>query len=170
LSEQEGDFDPDTRFALAWFRQHGFDSGEFGDADNLARARNASLEHLERAGILTLRGTRGKVTLLAPENLDEEWDPASDTSISAWEVVMHLGRTLTDRGVIAASAILTRVPESIDRDLCKELAFLLFALAEDAKRTKVAVEFNALGTAWNDIVAGVGPSAEQGTFDYSGEG
>ena len=108
------------------------------------------------------------MTLLAPANLDESWDPAVDTSISEWEVVMHLSRTLTEQGVVAASALLTRVPESIDRNLCKELAFLLFALAEDAKRTKVAVEFNALGTAWNDIVAGMGPSAEQGTFDYTG--
>lgn len=169
LSEQEGDFDPDTRFALAWFRQHGFDAGEFGDADNLARARNASLEHLDRAGILSLRGTRGKVSLLAPWTLDGDWDPVSDVSVSAWEVVMHLARSLTDRGVVAASALLTRVPQGVDRDLCKELAFLLFTIAEDTKRTKVAVEFNALGTAWNDIVAGVGPSAEQGTLDYSGE-
>jgi len=169
LSEQEGDFDPDTRFALAWFRQHGFDAGEFGDADNLARARNASLEHLDRASILSLRGTRGKVTLLAPASLDEDWNPTSDASISVWEVVMHLAQTLTDQGVVAASALLTRVPESVDRDLCKELAFLLFAIAEDTKRTKVAVEFNALGTAWNDIVAGVGPSAEQGTFNYTGK-
>lgn len=169
LSEQEGDFDSDTRFALAWFRQHGFEAGDFGDADNLARARNASLEHLERAGILSLRGTRGKVTLLAPSTLDPGWDPATDTSISAWEVVMHLSRTLADGGVVAASALLSRAPESIDRDLCKELAFLLFALAEDAKRTKVAIEFNALGTAWNDIAASVGASAEQGTFDYTGD-
>jgi len=169
LFEQEGDFDPDTRFALAWFRQHGFEPGEFGDADNLARARGASLEHLERAGILNLRGTRGKVTLLAPSDLEFNWDPAADTSMSTWEVVLHLARTLTAHGVMGASALLTRVPESIDRDLGKELAFLLFTLAEDAKRTKVAVEFNALGTAWNDIVAGVGPSAEQGTLNYLGD-
>jgi len=169
LSEQEGDFDPDTRFALAWFRQHGFEPGEFGDADNLARARNASLQHLERAGILNLRGTRGKVTLLAPSDLDTSWNPATDTSLSTWEVVLHLARTLTAHGVTGASALLTRVPESIDRDLGKELAFLLFTLAEDAKHTQVAVEFNALGTAWNDIVAGVGPSAEQDTLDYLGD-
>jgi len=169
LSEQEGDFDPDTRFALAWFRQHGFEPGEFGDADNLARARNASLQHLERAGILNLRGTRGKVSLLAPSDLDTRWDPAADTSLSTWEVVLHLARTLTAHGVTGASALLTRVPESVDRDLGKELAFLLFTLAEDAKRTKVAVEFNALGTAWNDIVAGVGSMPEQGTPDYLGD-
>lgn len=156
LVEQEGDFDPDTRFAIAWFRQHGFDAGTFGDADNMARARNASLEHLERSGILTSRA--GKVALLSPTALGEayagsEYDPATDPHISTWEVVMHLSRALTEKGVPAAAALLSRVPESIDRDLCKELAFLLFTIAEDAKRTQVAIEFNSLGTAWNDIVA-----------------
>ncbi|MGW5300921.1 DUF1156 domain-containing protein [Rhodococcus aetherivorans] len=156
LVEQEGDFDPDTRFAIAWFRQHGFDAGTFGDADNMARARNASLEHLERSGILTSRA--GKVALLSPIELgkiyaDKEYDPATDPHISAWEVVIHLSRALTSYGVPVAAALLSRVPESIDRDLCKELAFLLFTIAEDIKRTQVAVEFNSLGTAWNDIVA-----------------
>jgi putative DNA methylase len=169
LSEQEGDFDPDTRFAVAWFRQHGFDAGEFGDADNLARARNASLEHLERAGILNLRGTRGKVSLLSTSDLDPNWNPVTDTSLCTWEVVLHLAARLTAKGVSGASALFTQVPDSIDRDLAKELAFLLFAIAEGAKRTKVAVELNALGTAWNDIVAGVGERAEQTTFDYSEE-
>lgn len=156
LAEQEGDFDSDTRFAIAWFRQHGFDAGTFGDADNMARARNASLEHLERSGILTSRA--GKVALLSPEALrtlysDTGYDPATDPHISTWEVVMHLSRALTEKGVPAAATLLSRVPESIDRDLCKELAFLLFTIAEDAKRTQVAIEFNFLGTAWNDIVA-----------------
>ncbi|MDO1486802.1 Protein of uncharacterised function (DUF1156) [Rhodococcus rhodochrous] len=156
LVEQEGDFDPDSRFAIAWFRQHGFDAGMFGDADNMARARNASLEHLERSGILISRA--GKVALLSPTALgeayaDREYDPATDLHISTWEVVMHLSRALTEKGVPAAAALLSRVPESIDRDLCKELAFLLFTIAEDSKRTQVAIEFNSLGTAWNDIVA-----------------
>ncbi|WP_197719820.1 MULTISPECIES: DUF1156 domain-containing protein [Pseudonocardia] len=167
LSEQEGDFDSDTRFALAWFRQHGFEAGDFGDADNLARARNASLEHLERSGILSLRGTRGKVSLLAPATLDPAWNPQTDAYISVWEVVMHLSRTLTESGIVATSSLLSEVPDSIDRDLCKELGFLLFALAEDSKRTKVAIEFNALGTAWNDIVSGVVRPSKQGTFDYT---
>ena len=162
LSEQEGDFDPDTRFALAWFRQHGFAAGEYGDADNLARARNSSLDHLERAGILRQGG--GRVTLLAPDALLEGWDPATDTSISTWEAVMHLAATLTAHGVVATSALLTRVPASIDRDLAKELAFLLFALAEDTKRAQVAVQFNALGTAWNDVAAGVGAVDTQGVL------
>jgi putative DNA methylase len=32
LAEQEGDFDADTRWALAWFEQHGFGEGEYGVA------------------------------------------------------------------------------------------------------------------------------------------
>jgi len=103
--------------------------------------------------------------------LPENWDPVTDSSLSTWEVVMHVARALTRRGVPAASQLLSRVPTAIDRDLCKELAFLIFALAEDAKRTRVAVEFNALGTAWNDIEAGsrTAATATQHEFDFSEE-
>lgn len=168
LSEQEGDFDVDTRFAIAWFRQHGFDSGKFGDADNLARARNASLDHLEHSGILTKPA--GNVTLLSPEAIgaqyaDGEYDPATDNLISTWEVVIHLTRVLTSKGVPAAAQLLSQVPASIDRDLCKELAFLLFAIAEDTKRTRIAVDFNSLGSAWNDIVAESRNATTQLTLD-----
>lgn len=44
LNEQEGDFVTTTRFAIAWYRQHGYGIGKFGDADNLARARNTSVD------------------------------------------------------------------------------------------------------------------------------
>ncbi|MGV0906270.1 DUF1156 domain-containing protein [Mycobacterium novum] len=167
LAEQEGDFDPDTRFAIAWFRQYGFEPGSYGDADNIARARNASVDHLDYAGILTSRA--GKVMLLAPDKLGDDYDPATDSSISEWETVMHLTRVLTAKGIPAASALLARVPASVDRDLCKELAFLLFSIAEGRKRTKIAVEFNALGTAWNEITAGVTAAVAQpvqATMEY----
>ncbi|WP_024794485.1 DUF1156 domain-containing protein [Tomitella biformata] len=174
LSAQEGDFDGETRFAIAWFRQHGFDSGAFGDADNLARARNASIDHLERSGILSSRA--GKVNLYSPESLDEVYgdklyDPATDEQISTWEVVMHASLALTSKGLPAAAQLLAAVPASIDRDLCKELAFLLFAIAEDRKQTATAVAFNALGTAWNDIVAESRNAAPSGELqlDFTGE-
>lgn len=170
LVEQEGDFDADTRFAIAWFRQYGFDSGKYGDADNIARARNASVDHLDQAGILTSRA--GKVTLIAPEDLDADYDPATDPSISTWEVVMHLTRLLSSQGIPAASAMLARVLTSIERDLCKELAFLLFSIAEDRKETKLAVDFNALGTAWNEIAANAQSALSrpvQSTIDFEGD-
>ncbi|MFC7483095.1 DUF1156 domain-containing protein [Luedemannella flava] len=62
LNEQEGDFDSTTRFAISWFRQHGYATGKFGDADSLARSRDTAVDAISRAGILTSHA--GKVTLL----------------------------------------------------------------------------------------------------------
>jgi putative DNA methylase len=155
ISEQEGDFDSDTRFAIAWFRQYGYGTGVFGDADNIARARNASIDALARSGILTSGG--GKVALIRPEVLPGDYDPQADPRISHWEVVHHLVRVLDGHGVDGAAtffaSIRARPDGAIDPDLCKELAFLLFRIAEDNKWAKEAVGFNALGTSWNDIVA-----------------
>lgn len=170
LVEQEGDFDPDTRFAIAWFRQYGFDPGSYGDADNIARARNASIDHLDQAGILNSRA--GRVTLLAPDRLEVDYDPATDPSISTWEVVMHLTRVLTAQGIPAAAGLLAQVPAAIERDLCKELAFLMFSIAESRKEVKLAVEFNALGTAWNEIESGATgwrAAPVQSTIDFEGD-
>ena len=62
LSEQEGDFDADTRWALAWFEEHGMDPGPFGKAETLSKAKNTAVNGLVHAGILEAKG--GKVRLL----------------------------------------------------------------------------------------------------------
>ena len=43
LSQQEGDFDADTRWALTWFEDVGFDEGEFGKAEQLSKSKNTSV-------------------------------------------------------------------------------------------------------------------------------
>ena len=43
LAEQEGYFDVDTRWALAWFEQSGFTQGNFGVAETLSKAKNTSV-------------------------------------------------------------------------------------------------------------------------------
>ncbi|MBN1173559.1 MAG: DUF1156 domain-containing protein [Micromonosporaceae bacterium] len=164
LTDQEGDFDAETRFALAWFRQHGFDAGAFGDADNIARARNTAVEALEHAGILTSRG--GKVQLYAPEDLPEHPDPDAGGRISTWEVVAHLTRRLNADGVGAAVELMERVPATVDLSVAKELTFLLFSIAEERGMSKAAVDFNALGTSWNDLALQVRTRAASGITGY----
>ena len=44
LAEQEGDFDADSRWAVAWFEQSGFADGDYGVAETLSRAKNTSLD------------------------------------------------------------------------------------------------------------------------------
>lgn len=170
LMEQEGDFDSDTRFAVVCFRQFGFEPAPYGEAETIANGRNASIEHLAQAGILTSRA--GKVTLLAPDRLNAEYDPATDSSISTWEVVMHLTRVMATGGIPSASVLLARVPLFIERNLCKELAFLMFSIAGKRKDSRLAVEFNALGTAWSEIAAGATVSASQpvqSAIDFGGD-
>jgi putative DNA methylase len=154
LAEQEGDFDSSTRFAVAWYRQYGYGVGKFGDADNMARARNASVEGLERSGILTSRAN--KVALIRPVDLPSSYDPLTDDRITVWEVVHHLIRILETDGLSAAGRFLARVearPDGAVRtDVAKELAFLLFSIADEKKWSKEAIAFNTVGTAWNDIV------------------
>ena len=50
LSEQEDEFDNDTRWAIAWFEQHGFEEGEYGQAELLSKAKVMSVRGLEEGG------------------------------------------------------------------------------------------------------------------------
>jgi putative DNA methylase len=154
LNEQEGDFDAATRFAIAWYRQHGYTTGKFGVADDLARARNTSVETVEREGILT--SVAGKVTLLSPSGIPEGYDVVADDRVGAWEVLHHLIAFLQRDGLPAAGAFLANVkarPDgAIDVELVKELAFLLFSTAEKNGWTQDALAFNTVATAWPDVV------------------
>ena len=154
LNEQEGDFDPSTRFAIAWYRQHGYATGEFGQADGLARARNTAVDTMARDGIL--RSAAGKVTLLSPADLPHDYDVVADDRVGEWEVLHHLSAALERGGVPTAGALLAaaeaRPDGAVDPELVKELAFLLFSIAEQNKRTKDALAFNTVATAWPDIV------------------
>src|SRR5204862_2904327 len=76
LAEQEGDFDADSRWALAWFEQSGFGDGEYGVAEQLSKSKNTSVAGMVETGILESR--RGKVRLLPPEELPADWDPGID--------------------------------------------------------------------------------------------
>jgi putative DNA methylase len=171
LNEQEGDFDPITRFAISWYRQHGYDKGEFGDANNLANARNTSVDAMARSGILV--SAAGKVTLIAPAALEEDYDAAADDQVSAWEVLHHMISAIGRQGIGAAAGLLSaaegRDDDPVDTDLVKELAFLLFSIAEKSGWTKDALAFNELATSWPDIVDAARESAtsqdQQGSFD-----
>jgi putative DNA methylase len=172
LNEQEGDFDGPSRFAIAWYRQHGYATGSFGDADNLARARNTSVDLMDRDEILTSRA--GKVRLLKPSDLSWEYDVLNDNHTSNWEALHHLIKILERDGIVPAGnflrSALSRPDLAIDADLVKELAHLLFRVAEGEGRTKDALSFNSLVTTWPEIQdvarARVKSTGGQGALDF----
>lgn len=175
LNEQEGDFDATTRFCLVWYRQHGYSTGQFGQADDLARARNTAVDAMDRGGVLKSRA--GKVTLLAATDLPTDYDAVTDEHISVWETLHHAIRVLESEGVPAAGAFLavsgSRTDGGVELDLVKELAFLLFSVAEKNKWTKDALSFNSIATSWPDIIEAsrnqIATTESQSTFDYMTE-
>jgi putative DNA methylase len=174
LNEQEGDFDSASRFAIAWYRQHGYATGRFGVADDLARARNTAVETLVRDGILT--SAAGKVTLLSPAGMPNDHDVLANDRVGAWEVLHHLIAILERDGLSVAGTFLKSAQErtdaAVDVELVKELAFLLFSIAEKNGWTKDALAFNTVATAWPDIVQAsrsAPPDGEQSAFDFTEE-
>jgi len=147
LAEQEGDFDADTRWALAWFEQHGFAEGDFGVAETLSKAKNTSIEGLAGAGILEAK--RGRVRLLKPAELTADWDPARDTRFTHWEAVHHLIRVLETGGEMQAAEMAAKLGSRAD--VARELAYRLYTICERKKRPDDAFAYNALVQSWGEI-------------------
>ena len=170
LGEQESDFDPDTRFAVKWYRIYGWGTESSGLADQLARSTDTSIGALERGGIFEARG--GRARLLSPENLSAGWVPQTDDRLSIWEATVRLAAAMADGGVEKVAQLLPGLQEvRVDLDAVKELGFLLFHEAEKKKDAKDALLFNSLVSAWGDVneqarkLASV-PRSTQEAFDF----
>jgi putative DNA methylase len=161
LAEQEGDFDADSRWALTWFEQSGFDEGEYGVAEQLSKSKNTSVDGMVEAGILESK--RGKVRLLRPEELPADWDPATDPRLTAWEIVHQLIRVLASGGEGAAAGLVAKL--GAKAEIARELAYRLYTLCERKKRAAEALAYNGLVQSWPEIVRlareGGAPKAEQ---------
>jgi putative DNA methylase len=162
LAEQEGEFDPETRWAVKWFEQHGYDEGPYGSAETLSTALAVSVAAMERGGIL--RQVRGKVHLLGTEDLADGWDPATDDRVTTWEVVHHLIKRLDEDGEAAAGRLLASVGGLAEP--ARDLAYRLFAVCERTKRTTSALAFNRLVTSWSDLARAASSS---GTLQESAQ-
>ena len=135
LTEQEGDFDADSRWAVTWFEQHGFAEGEFGVAEQLSKSKNTSVEGLADAKIV--QSKRGKVRLMKPVELPVDWDPATDPRLTAWEMVHQLIRALDSGGEAAAASLVAKL--GTKAEIARELAYRLYMIAERKKRPAEAL-------------------------------
>jgi putative DNA methylase len=148
LTQQEGDFEPDSRWALAWFEEFGFKEGPYGKAEQLSKSKGTSVDGLQRAGVLIAKG--GKVRLLSPGELPADWDPSRDARLTAWEAVHHLVRAL-DHGERAAAALFQKLGNA-KAEVARELAYRLYTLCERKKRAQEALAYNALVQSWPELM------------------
>ncbi len=147
LNEQEGEFDPDTRWALTWFEQYQFEEGQYGDAETLSKAKNTSIKGLEEAGILIAKN--GKVRLLKREELPENWNPAKDDRTPDWEATQYIIQTLDKHGETGAAKLLAQLGDK--GEICRDLAYRLYVICDRQGWTQEAISYNSLVTSWSEI-------------------
>jgi putative DNA methylase len=59
---------------------------------------------------------------------------------------------LDDEGLDAAGLMMSRASTRIDLDAAKELAYLVFSIANDKKWSGIAQLFNVLAASWADVI------------------
>ena len=147
LAEQEGDFDADSRWALAWFEHTGFTEGEYGVAETLSTAKNTSVAGLAEAGIV--KSSRGRVRLLRPDELPADWDPSTAPRLTAWETVHQLIRALEKSGEGGAATLVAKLGSKAET--ARELCYRLYTICERKKRAAEALSYNGLVQSWPEI-------------------
>jgi putative DNA methylase len=147
LAEQEGEYDADTRWAIAWYDQFQFDEGQYGVAETLSKAKNTSVAGMVEAGIIHARS--GKVRLIRRGEVPAGWRPSEDSRLAVWELTQHLVYALESGGEQAA-AILLENARSLG-DAARDLAYRLYTTCERKKWAQEALAYNSLVIAWPEI-------------------
>ena len=156
--QQEGEFDPRTRFCLTWFKQHGYASAAYGEAETLAKASVVAISSMQ-GRVLTAEG--GSVQLLPPSAYGSA-HPNADASlaqITAWEacylMVYQLNPANEEGDDVSGAARVARAmrddAESSDVASVERLARLLYNHYDRRGDSANAVLFNNLVTSWESI-------------------
>jgi len=148
LAAQDGEFDADTRWALAWFEQFGMSEGAFGTAETLSRAKNTAINALVEDGLIIAKA--GKVRLVPRDELQEDWDPATDKRPTVWESTQHLIRALDQKGEPGAADLLRKLGSGMG-ETARDLAYSLYIICDRKKWPQEAVYYNSLITSWLEI-------------------
>jgi putative DNA methylase len=147
LTEQEDEFDSDTRWAVTWFEQHQFKPGPSGEAILLSTAKGTSLVGLHRAGIVKSGGN--KVWLIPREEIDGKWDPVRDQRLRIWEVTQHLVRARETGGDQAAADLVLRLGGVANT--ARDLAYRLYAVCDRKSWSEEGQVYDALVKSWPAI-------------------
>ena len=147
LAEQEGEYDAETRWAVAWFEQYAMNAAEYGIAETLSKAKNTSVQTLVDAGLLEARA--GKVRLLKREELATKWDPKA-SRLTVWEVMQRMIHELLDgKGDSGVGDILRKA--SAQAEVARDLAYRLYTVCERKGWAQEALAYNSLVTSWSEI-------------------
>ena len=157
LAQQEGDLDVDSQFCVAWFQQYGSKEGAFGEADVLARAKNVSVDGLTRLGLID--AARGKVRLTLREDYEDNWDPGTESRLTAWEACQRLVWSLSENGEQETGRLARRLGGLAEQ--ARQLAYRLYGIADRKGWAQEASGYNALVASWPEIQKAAAAAAEE---------
>lgn len=148
--QQEGEFDPPTRFCLDWLKQHGFGAGQYGEAQTLALAKNVSIEDELRDAHGLLTAQAGSVQLRPLDYYSANRLP-SQGRMTTWEGCFRMAWHFEhEEGSTQGAAEIARrmggEAESVER-----LARILYNHFDRIRDSRWAVLFNNLVTSWDDV-------------------
>lgn len=154
FNDQSDDLDRESRFCAELFKQAGFSTIKYGEAEVLANAKNVSIQRCEDLHLLD--ADKGEVRLL---KRDEVTLCADITARPAWALTQVLAHELDVNGIVGAAQLIARNAVTADMAECaRALAYSLFVVSDKKGWTQDAYAYNALVTSWADIVR---ESAEQ---------
>jgi putative DNA methylase len=147
LSEQESEYDAETRYAITWFETYGMEPGAYGEAETLAKARNVSVSGVRDSGLIESKG--GKVRLKKRAELPADWQPEDDATPTVWECAQQLIRVLESDGEGAVAALLAKLGPRADAT--RDLAYRLYQICERKKWAEEGRAYNGLVVAWPEL-------------------
>ena len=157
--EESGALDKTTQFCLTWFKQHGYQEGNFGTAQLLATATGVDVANLHEK---VLTSARGKVKLF---RRDDYYERELSEEVSAWEgchrMVFHLTDTAVGGGIQACAAIVRAM--GAQDESAERLARVLYSYYEALDDSQGALAYNTLVQQWTEIWD-ASRAARQGSF------
>ena len=144
---ENADLDSYTRFAVEWYKDHGFTRGKYEDAESLANGKNVSVEGVVQAGFFSMG--QGHAQLLPRNSLDKSWDPNSDSRLTVWETTQYLISALLESELKAAH-LLRRIGGGLGEQ-SRQLAYLLYQISDQKRWSEEAGAYNMLVTAWPEM-------------------
>lgn len=151
LAPQDAELDPVSLFAASWYEAYGMEVAAYGDAETLAKARNVSVQEVQRAGVVEAGG--GRVKLVA------RLDMSPTTGAKApptWSVLQAVVLALETEGEESAAMALAGVnnPTRV-----RDLAYRLHAVAQRKAWAAEATSYNGLVSVWPELSRLMGPTA-----------
>ena len=155
VREQAGELDAESRFCLDWLRAYPGGKGDFGTAENLARAYDLAIDdRLEQTHRL-LEASQGRVSLHDIDAYDTERRyPSRQEEVTAWESCLRMAyqmQTGDDRkGVAGCVPVAQRAGDRLDS--VERLARILYDHYNSRNDSQRSVAFNNVVTAWPEIM------------------